>query len=137
MTLAGEQKGCSMPIPMQITRFNRVVTNRIARPLAGRVAPFALVHHVGRVSGRRYDTPVWMFADGERFIVALTYGAETDWLRNVLAAHRCDITYRGRTEHGLVPELVAAAPATMPLPRLVRIALRLFGVDQFLILRRA
>jgi len=32
---------------------------------------------------------------------------------------------------------VAAAPATMPLPRLVRIALRLFGVDQFLILRRA
>jgi deazaflavin-dependent oxidoreductase (nitroreductase family) len=126
-----------MPIPKQVARLNRVVTNRIARRLAGRVPPFALVHHVGRVSERRYDTPVWMFRSGERFIVALTYGAETDWRRNVTAAGVCDITYRGRTERGLIPELVAADPATMPLPRPVRIALRALGVDQFLLLRRA
>jgi deazaflavin-dependent oxidoreductase (nitroreductase family) len=124
-----------MPISEQIARFNRVVTNRISRRLAGRMPPFALIHHVGRVSGTRYQTPVWMFRDGERFIVALTYGTDADWLQNVIAAGSCDITYRHQTVREVVPEVITAAPSMLPLPGPIRVALHALGVDQFLLLR--
>jgi len=124
-----------MPIPKPVTRFNHAVTNRISRHVAGWLPPFAIVHHVGRTSGRRYSTPIMAFRDGEHIVVALTYGPDTDWVRNVLAAGSCTITHRGRTQSGLVPELITADPATMPLPGLVRAALRLLRVDQFLLLR--
>lgn len=74
-----------MPFPKAITRFNRRVTNPILGRLAGRLAPFAIVVHRGRRTGREYRTPVMAFPRREGVVFALTYGLDVDWVRNVPA----------------------------------------------------
>jgi hypothetical protein len=72
-----------------------------------------------------------VFRRGERYVFALTYGADADWVRNVLAAGGCALETRGRTV-----ELREPARFTDPtrhlVPVPVRWALRLLRVDEFL-----
>lgn len=79
----------------QVLRFNRV-----ARRFAVRLPPFAVVHAVGRRTGRRYETPVVAFAgyvDGVRLVATpLAWGRDAGWCRNVRAAGRYSLTRRGR-----------------------------------------
>ena len=86
-----------MPLSRRVAHFNRRVTNRLTRHIAWWAPGFAIVTHVGRRSGRTYRTPVNVFRDGDRYVFALTYGRDADWVRNVLAAGRCEIRTRGRT----------------------------------------
>ena len=120
-----------MPIPRGVARFNKRVTNRITGRFAGWMPGFAIVTDTGRRSGRTYPTPVNVFRDGDRYVFALTYGAESDWVRNVLAAGRCEIRTRRRTV-----ELVGPQRFTDPTRRLVPVPARwilaLFSVDEFL-----
>ena len=66
------------------------------------------------------------------FVIALTYGPGTDWVRNVLATGGATIEYGGRDVVVDEPRLtdIAEASRWMPLP--VRLALRLMRVDEFL-----
>ncbi|AZG44812.1 nitroreductase family deazaflavin-dependent oxidoreductase [Gordonia insulae] len=75
-----------MKIPKTVARINKVVTNPIQRQWAPRIAPFAMVEHVGRKSGKQYSIPVLAWVDGDRLSIVLTYGRNTDWVRNVTAA---------------------------------------------------
>ena len=68
------------------------LTTRAAR--AG-VGPFSLVLHVGRKSGRQYETPVILARDANGFVCELTYGEQVDWYRNVLAAGNCVVIVKG------------------------------------------
>jgi deazaflavin-dependent oxidoreductase (nitroreductase family) len=79
-----------------VARFNRVVTNRIQGTYAWLVPPWAVVIHQGRRSGRTYRTPVVAFRRGERIVIAVLYGEESDWVRNVLAAGGGEIERLGR-----------------------------------------
>jgi deazaflavin-dependent oxidoreductase (nitroreductase family) len=110
---------------------NRDIFNRLTLTLAGRHV-FAVVHHVGRRSGRAYTTPVvaWPLSDG--FIMSLPYGADTDWCRNVLAAGQGTIEWHGRTYTVSRPELVDAATAQPLLPTWARWLLPAFAVRFFL-----
>ena len=85
-----------MPIPRGVARFNRRVYNRITRHIVGWLPGFALLFHTGRRSGRSYQTPVNVFRGGDGYRIALTYGAESDWVRNVMAAGGCTIETRRR-----------------------------------------
>jgi deazaflavin-dependent oxidoreductase (nitroreductase family) len=55
-----------------------------------------VVEHAGRLSQRRYEPPVVAAPTPEGFAIALPYGPNTDWFRNVTAAGhatvRCDGT---------------------------------------------
>jgi deazaflavin-dependent oxidoreductase (nitroreductase family) len=86
-----------MPLPRSVARFNVKVTNRVTRPFAGRLPGFGVVRHVGRKSGKAYETPVNLFHDGDRYVVALTYGSDSEWVKNVLAAGGCEVRTRGAT----------------------------------------
>ena len=66
---------------------------------------FAIVKHIGRRSGRQYETPVNAFRSGNRYVFALTYG-ESEWVKNVLAARRCTIRTRRRDIELTDPELL-------------------------------
>ena len=122
-----------MPLPHAIARTNRYWINPIARRLAGKVPPFILIRHVGRTSGKPYETPVWAFRRSSGFIIALTYGERTDWLRNLRAAGTCEAIYRHRTYELAYPEVVHGDPRDQPLPWIVQQGLRVMGVRDFLV----
>jgi deazaflavin-dependent oxidoreductase (nitroreductase family) len=78
-----------------VAAFNLAVTNRITSRFADRLPGFGILTHVGRKSGRVYRTPVNVFRAPEGFLIALTYGRESEWVKNVLAAGGCELETRG------------------------------------------
>ncbi len=120
-----------MPIPHTVARFNRQVTNRLTGRLATRLPGFAVVLHIGRKSRRQYRTPVNIFERAGKYIIALTYGPNTDWVRNVLADGGCMIETQGHTLRLSQPRLFRdERRRTMPAP--VRLILGLSNVSDFL-----
>lgn len=85
-----------MKLSRRVARFNRLVNNRIQGIYAWLVPPWAVIVHRGRRSGRRYRTPVLAFLRGRVLIIALLYGEESEWLRNLQAGDG-QIVRRGRT----------------------------------------
>src|ERR1700686_3590454 len=69
-----------------VAAFNLAVTNRITGLFAGWLPGFGILIHVGRKSGRVYRTPVNIFRAPDGFLIALTYGRESEWVKNVMAA---------------------------------------------------
>jgi len=125
-----------MPLPRWVARANRRGLNVVARRFAGRVAPFALVLHRGRRSGVAYQTPVMAFGAGGHVAIALTYGPDADWVRNVLASRTCTLIQRGRRVETTDPRLVGASEGLPILPILIRPPLRLLRVREFLVMDR-
>jgi deazaflavin-dependent oxidoreductase (nitroreductase family) len=121
-----------MPLPRAVARANRHLLNPIVRRIAGKVPPFILIRHVGRTSGKPYETPIMAFRTADGFVIALTYGPGTDWQRNLEAAGHAVAVYRRRTWRIAEPRRVEGAPKDQPLPRIVQIALKLLGVRHFL-----
>jgi gluconokinase len=125
-----------MPISRDIARFNTRVTNHVTRPFAARLPGFGIVRHVGRLSGRTYQTPVNLFRSGEDYVVALTYGANSEWVKNVIAAGGCEVRTRGETVRMSGPR-VFSDPTRRVVPTPVRFPLRLLDVTDFMSLRSA
>jgi deazaflavin-dependent oxidoreductase (nitroreductase family) len=123
-----------MPLPGWLAELNRNVTNRITRPVAGRLPGFAIVIHTGVRTGKRYRTPVNLFRVGDRYVIALTYGRDRDWVRNVVAAGGCEVETRGEPVRLTDPRIVRDdRQRSVPLP--VRPLLKAIGVSEFLELR--
>ena len=123
-----------MVAPRSLARFNRHVTNRVLGTVAPRLPGFGVILHTGRKSGRPYRTPVNIFRTGDGWVVALTYGPESDWVRNVLAGGGCDAVIRGRQVHLTAPALVRD-PHGVPVA--LRPILAALGVHDFLRLSAA
>jgi deazaflavin-dependent oxidoreductase (nitroreductase family) len=112
---------------------NRVVT-RIARTGHG---PFSLIRHVGRKSGRTYETPVILARVPEGFIAELTYGENVNWYRNAVAAGGC-VVVDGRHEYRVTeiePCSTERGRAAFPPP--FRAVLQATGRQEFRLLRTA
>lgn len=122
-----------MPLPDGLARFNRVVTNRITRLVAGHVPGFGIVIHEGRRSRQEYRTPVNLFRRDGGFEIALTYGPDSDWVKNVLAAGGAEVKYRGQI-HRLTNPRMVQNPRDTAVPSTVRLILRFLKVDRFLLL---
>jgi deazaflavin-dependent oxidoreductase (nitroreductase family) len=122
-----------MPLPRSLARFNLRVTNRVTGPLAGRLPWFGIVTHRGRRSGRVRRTPVNVFLTSGWYVVALTYGPDAEWVKNVLEAGGCELETRGRRLGVADPRLVRDENRRL-VPAPVRPLLRALGVDRFLLL---
>jgi deazaflavin-dependent oxidoreductase (nitroreductase family) len=120
-----------MPAPRWLARFNRRGTNRVLGPLARFMPGMAIVVHRGRKSGRTYRTPVMVFRWSHGYLVALTYGPTTEWVRNVLAAGGCELEMGGRTRRLFRPRLIHDESRGR-VPSLVRVALGFMRVNDFL-----
>jgi deazaflavin-dependent oxidoreductase (nitroreductase family) len=123
-----------MPLPRRLARFNRRVTNPLLAGVARRLPGFGVVHHRGRRSGRAYRTPVNVFRVPGWYVIALTYGPDSEWTRNVLQAGGCELETRGRRLRLHSPRLVTDENRRL-VPAPVRPALRALGVAQFVLLR--
>jgi len=122
-----------MPLPRALARLNRVGLNRIVRYLAGWFPGQGIVVHTGRRSGRVYRTPVTMFRREGGYAVALTYGRQSDWVRNVLAAGGCRIVTRGREVRVTNPRIVRDERRALARP-VERVVLGWLRVSEFVLL---
>lgn len=69
------------------------LTRRIARSSLG---PFAIIRHIGRRSGKLYETPIIVQPADNGFVLELTYGPDVDWYKNVLAAGGCTVLWHSK-----------------------------------------
>jgi hypothetical protein len=67
------------------------------------------------------------------FLIALTYGRDTDWVKNVLASGGCELETRGR-RYMLTAPRVYRDERRSSVPPPVRAALRAIQADDFLAL---
>jgi deazaflavin-dependent oxidoreductase (nitroreductase family) len=123
-----------MHIPRFMRHVNRVFTNPIMGPLARVMPPLAVVHHVGRTSGRNYSTPVVAFRSRKRFVIPMTYGRDVDWARNIVKAHGCQMEQMGRRFTTSNPRVVDFDAAEQELPGAVREAFRIADLPGYVLL---
>ena len=134
----GGMRSKSPPVLNAVRRFNRSVSNPRQMATAGAPGAYAsVIRHVGRTSGREYETPIGATATEDGFVVALPYGAGADWLKNLLASGSATIVNEGSTYRVDQPEVVAMAEAIDDFPLKEQRMLRVFGVDKSLRVRRS
>ena len=120
-----------MALPRWLARVNLAFGNYIMRPIASYLPWFGVVEHVGRRSGTVRRAPLNAFhRGGGRWVIALTYGPDAQWMRNVMAAGGCRLYSQG-SWHALAHPRRFADPKRRAVPWLVRLPLALLRVDQF------
>ncbi len=116
--------------------FNKYVTNRILRVFAhSSRGPFAILGHVGRRSGKPYETTIMVWPLDEGFVIELTYGSSVDWYRNALAAGRATIYWHKKLYTVAKPEPMDPKQASLALPRLARGFLKLMNRHEYVYLK--
>jgi deazaflavin-dependent oxidoreductase (nitroreductase family) len=114
------------------------VLNPLIVKFAGRrhFAMAAQIQHVARRSGQGYITPATAHVHGNVILIALTFGSQSDWARNVRAAGGCTIRIGGRTYRASNPRLLGREEAAPLLKAsfspIQRAGLRMLGVRQFM-----
>lgn len=121
-----------MPLPRGLAEFNKSITNQITRPFASRLGGFAVIHHVGRRSGSKFETPVNARIHEDSIVVALTYGSETDWLKNCTHAGQALFVMSGEEIAVGSPIRLYSAEGRALVPSFVGQILRLINVDGFM-----
>ena len=122
-----------MHFPNFMRRVNRVFTNPVLGTVAWLVPPLAIVHHVGRKSGKSYRSPVVAIPSTRGFVIPLTYGRDVDWARNVVAARGFELERMGRRVRLTKPRIVDFEKAAPHLPALVRPVFKAANLPGFVV----
>ena len=106
--------------------------NAVTRKISGsRRSTVGLLTHIGRKSGRSYQTSLGVVAYGDGFLVPLTYGPGTDWFRNLSTAGSGTLTWKGQTYQVEQPEILFGTEPMHSWPIRSRIMLQLAGIEEF------
>jgi deazaflavin-dependent oxidoreductase (nitroreductase family) len=108
------------------------LTSALARTTHG---PFSLIRHVGRKTGRSYETPLILAAVPEGFVAELTYGDNVNWYRNLLAAGGGVVLRHGEQYRITAIEPCDADRGRRAFPFPFRLLLRALGRTEFRLLR--
>ena len=122
-----------MRLPYFLRRVNRVFTNPVLGTIAWLVPPLAVVHHVGRKSGRAYASPVVAIPTAGGVVIPMTYGRDVDWARNIVAARAFELERAGRRLRLANPRIVGLEEATPRLPAAVRPFFRIADFPGFVL----
>ncbi len=118
-------------------RVNRRVFNPRQMRTAGQPGAYAgIVRHVGRRSGKAYETPVVPLPTDDGFVILLPYGDRPDWVRNVLAAGEATIVHEGEVFAVAEPELLDTAESGHEFTDAEQREIRMFGNHRCLRVRR-
>jgi deazaflavin-dependent oxidoreductase (nitroreductase family) len=131
--------------PVPPSRFVKTVMRpmtRVLNPLIMKLAGRPHFHmaarltHTGRRSGRTYTTPVGARLAGDIVLIPLTFGNQSDWSRNVLAAGHCHLRLGGTDYDAAAPTLLSPQEAgpqvRAAFGRFERASMRMLGIQQFL-----
>lgn len=122
-----------MHFPRFMRDVNRVLTNPLLGSIAWLFPPLAVIHHVGRKSGRRFRTPVVAFRTATGFVIPMTYGRDVDWARNLISGRGGEVVRSGHSVAVRNPRIVGAATALASLPVGVRTALRAANLPGYML----
>ena len=125
-----------MRLPRFMRRVNRVLTNPVMGTFAWLAPPLAVIHHVGRKTGKAHRTPVVAFPSRSGFVIPMPYGRDVEWARNVIAASGCELVQMGRRSPLGSPHIVGFKAAAPHLPAVARIPLRAANLPGYLLLTR-
>jgi deazaflavin-dependent oxidoreductase (nitroreductase family) len=113
-------------------------SNRFFLVIAGRrLRAYSIVTHVGRRSGREYRNPVGAYPLGDGFVIAVLYGNDSQWVRNVMANGGLRLRTKGRDYQLKRPEIIPRSQALVAYPRVWRWILMRQGIDEFVWAHRA
>jgi deazaflavin-dependent oxidoreductase (nitroreductase family) len=123
--------------PLAVIRpFTTHVFNPISRRFARWLPGFGILGYRGRKTAKAYRTPLNIFRHGDDWVVALTYGSDVQWVKNVLAAGEATLEKGRRRIRLREPELIVD-PQRRLMPFGVRQVLGLMRVSEFMRLRPA
>ena len=126
------------PVLDLVRRLARDSGNPRVLKTAGTVGGSAsIIEHTGRTSGRAFQTPVTPTQTVDGFLIALPYGASTDWVKNVLAAGSATLVHQGQTYAVERPEVIPVAAVIEDFGPRERRFLRLLDVQECLRLSRS
>jgi deazaflavin-dependent oxidoreductase (nitroreductase family) len=97
----------------------------------------AVMYHRGRRSSRSYATPLGTRPTADGFVIPLTFGEQADWFRNVRAAGRCVIRWKGVSYPVIEPIVVDWATARSAFYPVERVVMLLIGIEQAVWLKHA
>ena|SRR5713101_33982 len=116
----------------RIRSFNKHILNKVTRAFASfSRGPFAVIRHVGRRSGKPYETTIMVEPTVDSIVIALTYGPEVDWYRNILAAGHGTLLWHGSIYVIEKPESIDIKTALPAFPRASRLILKMLGTQHF------
>jgi hypothetical protein len=117
-----------------IRKFNKYIFNRMALLFSGgRFTLLSIIEHQGRVSGRRYRTPVVAIAEGDFSYTPLPYGDDdVDWLLNVLSHGSFRLKTDGIWRSVADPTVMVTGEVLPALPERYSRTFRRFKVEKFL-----
>jgi deazaflavin-dependent oxidoreductase (nitroreductase family) len=125
---------------LKIGPFKKAITryNDMNRHISGTErSSWGLLTHVGRRSGRTYQTSLGTCTYGDGFLLPLGYGPHTDWYRNLLAAGTGRLAWKGRTYHVERPELISGPEPMRAWRKPERVLLHLAGMHDFVWLHQS
>ena len=96
-----------MPYPRWLAKVNK----RVFNPRAIRKGEYPVVTHVGRKSGRTYQTPMDAYPTNSGFVLVARYGPESDWVQNIMAAGEASLRIGGEDHDLRSPRLVSQEEA--------------------------
>ena len=110
----------------------------LAKPLAGTrfFHLWAIMRHTGRTSGTVYATPVVALATPDGFMIPLPFGDATQWAKNLFAAGGGTLRFAGREHRIAQPRIIDRDEAASHMPRILHGIAGLFGLRQFVLVRR-
>lgn len=92
-----------MPMPRWWGQINK----RLFNPRAISGDKWAVLTHTGRSSGKTYQTPMEAIPVEGGYVVFLVYGAESDWVKNLLVSGSGSLRTNGKTEALTNPRVVS------------------------------
>ena len=114
-----------MPMPLWWGQINK----RVFNPRELKKGDRPVLTHVGRSSGKVYETPLDAHQADGGYIFILVYGSKSDWVQNILAAGSATLRKNGQDTQLTNPRLVTkdeawqqVDPATKEPPGILRIS---------------
>ncbi|MEE8375361.1 MAG: nitroreductase family deazaflavin-dependent oxidoreductase [Acidimicrobiia bacterium] len=96
-----------MPYPRWLAKINK----RVINPRQIRKGEYPVVTHIGRTSGRSYETPLDAFPTRTGYVLVSRYGPESDWVCNILTAETATLRIAGEERTLDSPRLVSQKEA--------------------------
>jgi deazaflavin-dependent oxidoreductase (nitroreductase family) len=115
-----------LPVPPMAKKINRFIL-----PVARYAPVWAVIEHNGRKSGKSYRTPVAILRSKGVVRIALPYGRDVDWVKNICAAGEFTILHFGRERKYTAPLVVQDATGKWA-PKPARPIMRAMKVEFYL-----